>query len=108
MINYFGLLKIIFLVCPVDRFEEYHIEKVWKYLHEEFKFNVKKWKERFEEFRLDHHKRNKGYDKDIVSDFNYFGNTVINPVLNEILGRSSYTDTFNRMIKFILTGKKQN
>ena len=92
----------------MNEFEEAHIDVVWKYLHSKFGFDVPKWKKKFNQFRVEHHMKNRGYDKDVVSDFRYFGVRYIEPVLNQILCRYEGTNTFNRMINFILTGKNQN
>ncbi|MBS1507314.1 MAG: hypothetical protein JSS79_11770 [Bacteroidetes bacterium] len=91
----------------MNTFEEHHIDRVWKFLHERFGFNINRWKERFDQFRTERHKRRTGHDYTLTGDFIYFGNTVINPVLNEILGHYQETNTFNRMIEYIVTGKRQ-
>lgn len=84
-------------------FQEYHITKVWNYLHERFGFNIPKWKERFNDY-----KRKQRREDNEIGSFNRFGNQHINPVLNEILGRNVLHPTFNALVEFIVTGKKQN
>jgi hypothetical protein len=87
---------------------EFHIDAVWKYLEHKFGFNLKKWKARFEEHRKDLRIRRRDLDDSKSMHFYHFGNMVINPVLNEILGRHNGYPTFNYMVNFIMTGKNQN
>jgi hypothetical protein len=85
-------------------FQEYHITKVWNYLHDHFGFNIPKWKERFNDYKSKQRRR----EEDEIGYFNRFGNQHINPVLNEILGRSILYPTFNALVEYIVTGKRQN
>jgi hypothetical protein len=86
-------------------FRDYHIPKVWKELNDRFGFNISAWKKRFEQSRIDEAKRRTGRDHDLTSDFYYFGNTQINPVINQILGRREHHGTFNRLIEYVVNGK---
>jgi len=84
-------------------FQTHHIEKTWDYLEKKFSFNKKKWRERFEDYR----KKRPRYAEDEAGAFLKFGNTFINPLLNEILGRQVIHPTFENLTQFILVGKKQ-
>jgi hypothetical protein len=85
------------------QFQEHHITKTWNYLHDHFGFNIRKWKERFDDF-----KKKQKLEEDEIGAFHRFGNKHINPVLNEILGRNILHPTFNYLAQFIVTGKKQS
>jgi hypothetical protein len=77
-------------------FEEPHIEHVWKELHERFGFNLKHWKAKFEWYKGIHNK-----NPDEVSLFYWFGYETINPVLNQIIGRSSGYPTFQNLTEYV-------
>jgi hypothetical protein len=83
-------------------FSEHHISKVWNELHERFGFNLKYWKAQFEEDL----KRVSRSDS-IESAFYQFGCVRINPLINQILGRTSGYPTFQNLIEYIVTGKKK-
>lgn len=78
------------------RFSEMHINLTWNELNERFGFELKSWKKQFHEYMAKHPQH-----KDMVSGFYRFGNDTINPVLNQILGRSSGFPTFNRLVEYI-------
>lgn len=91
----------------LPEFTSFHIDRVWALLGEQFGFNTRQWKFRFADYREEMKIKRKDLDHDLVSDFYYFGNTVINPVLNQILGRNDVYPTFNNLIHFVATGKKK-
>jgi hypothetical protein len=97
------------MICSVTprayeyEFQEHDITKTWNYLHEHFGFNLKAWKKRFEEYKEKQHQV-----RDEVGNFQRFGKKFIEPVLNEILGRNVLYPTFNYLMQYIVTGKKQN
>jgi len=84
-------------------FQEHDIEKTWNLLQEKFSFDKKKWKERFAVYA----EKQPG-NVDLIHAFFKFGNTFINPVLNDILCRQVLYPTFNNLTRFVLTGKNQN
>ncbi len=92
---------------PENEFHEHHIKLIWNYLHEHFGFDRKGWKAKFNEYRKDPQLLRSGHDNSELSHFYLFGNTVINPVLNKILCRNEAHPTFNKLVRFIVTGKKQ-
>jgi hypothetical protein len=80
-----------------DRFSSVHMAKVWELLEEKFCFNIKKWKKEYMEYlqKQAHH----------VSEqeaFVDFGAEFINPVLNAVLKRDRYFDTWGNMLKYIV------
>ncbi|MGC4021396.1 MAG: hypothetical protein QM734_05370 [Cyclobacteriaceae bacterium] len=85
-------------------FQEHDMEKTWNLLAEKFGFDKKKWKVRFEEYCS----KRQRYEDDKLGAFFKFGNTFINPLLNDILCRNPLYPTFNNLTEFVLTGKKQN
>jgi len=85
---------------PFDRFDENHINKVWEILGSKFGFNVKEWRMRFREYQLRHHRKSMDVDAFLI-----FGEKVLNPLLNQILQRREGFPTFQRMVRFVITGK---
>lgn len=83
-------------------FTESHIPKVWEFLHDTFGFNLKHWKAEFQAY-LQKHPR----DTSEVSVFYRFGNERIEPLLNRILGRREHYSTFNGLVEFVVTGRRQ-
>jgi hypothetical protein len=90
-----------------EQLSEFHINAIWEYLALKFGFDLAKWKARFEEYRDELRIKRRGIDDNRETHFYHFGNTVINPVLNEILGRRSQHNTFNNMVEYLMTGKNQ-
>lgn len=80
-----------------DRFQEHHISLVWRYLGEQFSFNVKYWKTELETY-LQRQPRNTS----VESAFLKFGNTRINDILNQVLGRRTGHDTFNKLLAWLI------
>jgi hypothetical protein len=89
-------------------FTTFHIDNVWSILGKRFGFNVREWKFRFADYREELRKQRRDLDHDLVSDFFYFGNTVINPILNEILCRRVGYPTFNYLTEYVVTGKNRH
>jgi len=77
-------------------FSEMHITLTWNELHERFGFDLKTWKKKFNDYLMKQPR-----ETDIVSAFFRFGNDRLNPILNEILGRSSGYPTFNRLTAYV-------
>jgi hypothetical protein len=77
-------------------FEEHHIDYVWQELHERFGFNLKAWKARFDDYEVRHPKH-----PGKVSLFYWFGYEVINPLLNEIIGRNKGYPTFQNLTDYV-------
>jgi hypothetical protein len=77
-------------------FSEMHIQLTWEELHTRFGFDLKTWKKKFHDYRSKNAR-----EKDEVALFYRFGNDRINPILNEILGRSPGFPTFNRLVVYI-------
>jgi hypothetical protein len=73
-----------------------HIQITWQELNERFGFELKAWKKKFHDYRM-----KQPSNADVVGVFFKFGNDRINPLLNEILGRSSGFPTFNRLVDYI-------
>lgn len=79
-----------------QEFSEMHIALTWSELQERFGFDLKTWKKKFNDYLMKQPR-----ETDIVSAFLRFGNDRINPILNEILGRSSGYPTFNRLTIYV-------
>jgi hypothetical protein len=80
-------------------FKEAHIQKVLMELQMRFGFPAKNWKVRFGNYPTKN-------GVDVVGKFMYFGNEIINPLLNEILCRRSGYPTFNNLCDYV-TGKRK-
>ena len=80
-----------------DHFSPMHIDLVFRELRERFGFNEKAWRKKFEEY-LSRQPRTTGE----MDAFIKFGNSQINPVLNEILCRQSLHATFVKMLFYIV------
>lgn len=78
-------------------FSEMHIRLTWEELNTRFGFDLKTWKKKFDDYQMKQPR-----ETDIVSAFYRFGNDRLNPLLNEILGRSSGYPTFNRLTEYIV------
>jgi hypothetical protein len=78
-------------------FNEYTRNLIFQELHDRFGFPVKVWKKKFNEelSRRPTHVSEEDY-------FPYFGNTHINPILNDILGRNRLHPTFNKFMEYLL------
>jgi hypothetical protein len=73
---------------------------IFSELNVRFGFPVKEWKKRFNE-QLEKRPRDvspEGY-------FLHFGNTTINPILNDILCRNRLYPTFNKFVTYVVRGK---
>ncbi|HYF68341.1 MAG TPA: hypothetical protein VD884_09395 [Ohtaekwangia sp.] len=79
-----------------SEFGEMHINLTWDELHERFGFDLKTWKKKFSDYLMKH-----PGEPDMISAFFRFGNDRINPLLNEVLGRSSGYPTFNRLTTYV-------
>lgn len=80
-----------------DQLSAVHMTKVWELLEEKFCFNIKKWKKEYVEYLQKRSSR--------VSEqeaFVDFGMEFINPVLNMVLKRDRYFDTWGNMLKYIV------
>lgn len=80
----------------IQDFQEQHIHHTWEELHNRFGFDLKTWKKKFNDYLMKQPR-----ETDLVSAFFRFGNDRINPILNEILGRSSGFPTFQRFTEYI-------
>ncbi len=80
-----------------DNFEEMHVNVVWDELKQRFSFNLVSWKNQFSGY-LSKQPRNTHE----LDAFLKFGIDLINPVLNQILGREGYHPTFMNMVEYIL------
>lgn len=79
-----------------SEFSEMHINLTWDELHERFGFDLKTWNKKFNDYLMKQPR-----ETDLISAFFRFGNDRINPLLNEILGRSSGFPTFNRLTAYV-------
>jgi hypothetical protein len=79
-----------------QEFSEMHINLTWSELQERFGFDLKTWKKKFNDYLMKQPR-----ETDLVSAFLRFGNDRLNPLLNEILGRSSGFPTFNRLTTYV-------
>lgn len=80
-----------------DHFEPMHIDLVFKELKERFGFNEKGWRKKFEEYLVKQPRTTSEMDA-----FIKFGNTFVNPVLNEILCRNALHATFVKLLFYIV------
>jgi len=80
-----------------DDMDDLHIQKVWDELTDSFGFPEKGWRQKFKTY-LDKQPR----DVTAPSSFLRFGMDNINPILNKLLLRSEGTDTFNRLVIYII------
>ncbi len=80
-----------------DHFEAMHIDLVFDELETRFGFNLKAWKKKFQEFLSRQPRTTSEMDA-----FIKFGNSFINPILNEILCRNSLHSTFVKMLYYIV------
>jgi hypothetical protein len=77
------------------KFKEYHIQSVLNELQIRFGFPLKHWQKKFSAYGT--------RESDIVGRFLYFGNEVINPILNGILCRNPGHPTFNNLCAYVVT-----
>lgn len=92
--------QLVYGKLPRDVEEELspiHIEKVWELLEEKFCFNVKAWKKEFLEY---YKKQPQNISKEEA--FVDFGSECINPILNMVLKRAEYHETWRNMLKYIV------
>jgi len=89
-------------------FTAFHIDNVWYELKNRFGFNTREWRFRFADYREQLGKGRRDLEHDLVSDFYYFGNEKINPVLNEILCRRNGYPTFNYLTEYVVTRKNRH
>jgi hypothetical protein len=80
-----------------DHFEPMHIDLVFRELKGRFGFNDKAWRKKFEEFLSRQPRTTSEMDA-----FIKFGNSNINPVLNEILCRNALHATFVKLLFYIV------
>ena len=80
-----------------DDFQERHITIIWQELKERFGFNVKAWKQRFEDY---FDKQPRTVSK--AEAFYKFGSAEINMILNRILCRNDSYPTFKRFIEYVV------
>ena len=80
-----------------DNFELMHIDLVFKELQSRFGFNEIAWKKKFQEYLTKQPRTTSEMDA-----FIKFGNSFINPVLNEILSRNSLHSTFVKMLYYVV------
>ncbi|HEY4655337.1 MAG TPA: hypothetical protein VIH22_12535 [Cyclobacteriaceae bacterium] len=81
-------------------FDEHTRTMIFRELNARFGFPVKEWKKRFSE-ELGKKPRNQSAEE----YFMHFGNTFINPVLNEILCRNRLHPTFNKFVEYVVRGR---
>ncbi len=74
-----------------------HIDLVFRELKGRFGFNDKAWRKKFEEFLSRQPRTTSEMDA-----FIKFGNSSINPVLNEILCRNALHATFVKLLFYIV------
>ena len=84
-------------------FEEKDIDKVFLLLREKFGFNLDGWKKAFDDYFMQHATRRQTR----IEFFCIFGNSFINPVLNKILCRREQHPTFNKMVEYVVKGKRR-
>ncbi|MEO5980375.1 MAG: hypothetical protein ABIS36_22240 [Chryseolinea sp.] len=74
-----------------------HIDKTWSLLEEKFCFNVKAWKQDYQAYC-----QKQGSKMSEQEAFVEFGTEFINPLLNKILVRKSYHNTWSNMLSYIV------
>ena len=74
-----------------------HIDKTWMLLQEKFCFNVKAWKQEYSAYS-----QKQGVRMSEQQAFVEFGTEFINPLLNKILMRKSYHNTWGNMLEYIV------
>lgn len=79
-------------------FDEHTRAQVFRELNARFGFPIKEWQRRFSE-ELEKVPRNQTADEFFLR----FGNTFINPILNEILCRNRLHPTFNKFVQYVVT-----
>jgi len=80
-----------------DYFVPMHVDLVFRELRERFGFNEKAWRKKFEEFLLRQPRTTSEMDA-----FIKFGNSFVNPVLNQILCRQALHSTFVKLLFYIV------
>ena len=80
-----------------DNFELMHIDLVFKELSNRFGFNEPAWKKKFQEYLTKQPRTTSEMDA-----FIKFGNSFINPVLNEILSRNTLHSTFVKLLYYVV------
>ena len=74
-----------------------HIDKTWTLLEEKFCFNVKAWRQDYNAYC-----QKQGSRMSEQEAFVEFGREMINPLLNKILARKSYHNTWGSMLEYIV------
>jgi hypothetical protein len=74
-----------------------HMARVWELLEEKFCFNIKKWKKEYVEYL-----QKRAHNVPEQEAFVDFGMEFINPVLNAVLKRDRYFDTWGNLLKYIV------
>jgi hypothetical protein len=77
-------------------FAEANIKLVWRELNCRYGFPLEPWKKRFANYC------DQSQIKDRIAGFYKFGDEIINPVMNEILCRSSSYPTFQEFVGDVL------
>ena len=80
-----------------DHFEPMHIDLVFRELQSRFGFNEPAWRKKFQEYLSRQPRTTSEMDA-----FIKFGNSCINPVLNDILCRNALHSTFVKMLSYIV------
>ena len=80
-----------------DELSSVHIEKAWELLEEKFCFNVKAWRQ---EYRAYYQKQPHSVSE--REAFVEFGAAFINPVLNMVLKRQSFHNTWGNLLIYIV------
>lgn len=78
-------------------FDEHTRALIFRELSARFGFPVREWQRRFSE-ELDKVPRNQTPDEFFLR----FGNTFINPILNDILCRNRLHPTFNKFVQYVI------
>ena len=92
--------KLLYGKMPRDVEDELsviHIEKAWELLEEKFCFNVKAWKQEYKTFY-----QNQPHSVSEREAFVEFGAAFINPVLNTVLKRQTFHNTWGNMLIYIV------
>ncbi len=82
-----------------DAMDVKDIDKVWAYLGKKFGFNVRGWKNEFNDYFNPYDR-----DKSIQTQFMEFGKQKIEPILNDILCRDKYP-TWIYLLAYLLKDK---
>jgi hypothetical protein len=84
------------------QFNEHTRNQIFQELNVRFGFPVNVWRKKFLD-EMSRRPRNVSPDE----FFPLFGNTFINPLLNDILCRNRLYPTFNKFVEFVVWGKQK-